>query len=123
MKYRCLIRNIEVAATPEERVRQALLNFMVHELGYPKSLFVVERCLTAFGGPERRLDILFFNGYEPYLLIECKKDKIDDKAKAQLIGYNHYIKAKQLALACWGQVARFDGTGWLPFIEPYSSLK
>lgn len=123
MKYRCLIRNTEVAATPEERVRQALLNLMIHELGYPKSNFVVEKCLTAFGGPERRLDILFFRGSEPYLLIECKKEKIDEKAKLQVLGYNHYIKSKEVALASWGQIARFDGTSWIPFLEPYTSIK
>ena len=120
MKYRCLIRNAEVAATPEERVRQALLNLMIHELGYPKSNFVVERCLTAFGGPERRLDILFFKGSEPYLLIECKKEKIDDKAKAQVLGYNHYIKSKEVALASWGQIHRFNGINWVSYLETYS---
>lgn len=120
MKYRCLIRNIEVAATPEERVRQALLRLMVHELGYPKSGFVVERCLSAFGGPERRLDILFFRQDKPDLLIECKKDKIDDKAMAQVLGYNHYIGAKEVALAAWGQIYRFDGLLWLNHLDRYS---
>jgi len=123
MKYRCLIRNIEVAATPEERVRQALLNKMIHELKYPKQNFIVEKCLSAFGGPERRLDILFFRQGMPYLLIECKKDKIDEKAKAQALGYNHYIQSSQVALAAWGQIYRFDGFNWLNFLEPYSSIK
>lgn len=123
MKYVCLIRNIEVAATPEERVRQALLKLMIEELGYPKSNFVVERCLTSFGGPERRLDILFFKGHEPYLLIECKKDKIDNKAKAQVLGYNHFIQSKEIALACYGQIERFDGNKWHTYLTPYSSIK
>lgn len=121
MKYRCLIRNIEVAATPEERVRQALLNLMIHELGYPKSNFVVERCLSAYGGPERRLDILFFRGSEPQLLIECKKEKIDEKARAQVLGYNHYIGSKEIVLAAWGQIQRFDGSNWVNFLAPYSA--
>lgn len=102
--FRCLIRQIEVPETPEERVRQALLALMIKNLSYPKEGFQVERCLSQYGGNAHRLDILFYRKGEPYLLIECKKDKISEKAKAQVAGYNFWVKAPLVAVAAWGDI-------------------
>ena len=39
------IREMWVAATPEEEVRQRLIALMIHSLGFPRGLLAVERSL------------------------------------------------------------------------------
>lgn len=111
----CLIRKKEVPATPEEKVRQACLNWMVQTLGYPKGGIVVEKNLAQipslihrnipFSGPflepflGRRLDILVTSQGDPLLVIECKALKIDDQALHQLLGYHHWLGTPFAALA------------------------
>lgn len=124
MKYRCLIRKKEVPATPEEKVRQALLALMIDKLGYPASGFIVERCLSSFGGPQRRLDILFYERGIPLVLIECKRDKINEEAKLQALGYNHFVKAKTVIIAAWGEIERLvisdKGLKWVSDFPQYT---
>jgi hypothetical protein len=106
------VRRCWVAATPEESIRQKVLKKMIHALGFPKELIVVEKELKELPHlpvcdlPQRRIDILCYgkeihseHSLYPLLLIECKKDRIDEKAIDQLIGYNTHVKAYFLALA------------------------
>lgn len=106
------VREIWVAALPEERVRQKLLQKMLLHLGFPKAHLAVEKelkelphlsALTQF--PERRIDILAFapgihSSFPlfPLLLIECKEGAIGQGALDQLLGYNHYVEAPFLAV-------------------------
>lgn len=105
------IRRSWVAATPEEGIRQRILRKMVYALGFPKELIVIEKelkelpHLTAAPLPQRRIDILCYgkgihsmHPLYPLLLIECKKDALDEKAAEQLIGYNAHVKAYFIAL-------------------------
>lgn len=107
------LRGCFVAATPEEHVRQRILKKLTGELNFPRELIVVEKELkelphfsaTSFL-PQRRVDILCYGKnihsehlLYPLLLIECKKDAIDNKAVAQLTGYNTHVKACFIALA------------------------
>jgi hypothetical protein len=106
------VRGIWVAATPEEQVRQHLLNRMIHALHYPKQLIAVEKELKELPHlsssylPLRRIDVLCYGKdihpafpLYPLLLIECKKEAIDAKAIDQLTGYNSHVKAYFIALA------------------------
>lgn len=103
------VRNIYVAATPEEHVRQGVLQKMVDALGYPKALIAIEKELKELphlahtAPPHRRIDVLCYGKKEhalyPLLLIECKAHAIDTAAKEQLIGYNHSVGAYFIALA------------------------
>lgn len=91
---KCLIRKKEVADTPEERVRQTLLQALVNELGFPKGLLSVER-----GIGTRRTDIVCYTreGF-PLLLIECKAGPLNETALQQALGYNETLKAPFLAI-------------------------
>lgn len=124
--FQCLIRKIEVPATPEERVRQALLALMIKKMGYPPENFQVERCLSQYGGNQHRLDILFYSKGDPFLLIECKKDKVTEKAKQQVAGYNYWVKAPLIAVATWGDVETGILTGtsyeWKKGLIPYRDI-
>ena len=83
------VRRREVADTPEERVRQALLHQMLQVLAFPRGLISVE---TLLEGTQRRADILVHrvegDALRPLLLVECKAEKCDEAALAQAVGYN-----------------------------------
>jgi hypothetical protein len=138
------LRRVWVAATPEEVVRQALLQQMVKQLGYPKELLVVEREISQLPHlvgqklPERRLDILCF-GREihpqyplyPLLLIECKSDNLCMDAEEQLLGYNSFVGAYFIAMAAKDQVLfgyrtkqekKGAGFTFLPYLPPHAQL-
>ena len=66
------IRKKFVRLTPEEWVRQHFIHYMVHRLGIPASLIVVEAALK-YNNMIKRFDILAYrpNG-KPCLVVECK---------------------------------------------------
>lgn len=103
------IRGIWVKATPEEVVRQSVLRKMTGELGYPRELLAVEKELKelsqegALPCPQRRIDILCFTktlegDLRPLIVIECKDERLSQKAIDQVIGYNYFIKAPYLSV-------------------------
>jgi hypothetical protein len=117
------IRKKWVLATPEEKVRQMLLQQMILELSYPRELLTIEKSLSEMphlkgGGsssaPLRRTDVLCFakgihpeHSLYPLLLIECKEcASLTEEAKQQVIGYNYFIKA------CFVAVAYPKGIQW-----------
>ncbi len=74
-----LIRQKEVPDTPEERVRQATIRFLMGEVKVPKNLIAVEFALsTVEPSTDDRVDILVqdFKSFDdlkhPWLLVECK---------------------------------------------------
>lgn len=114
-KIYCLIRNLWVAALPEEIIRQKILSYMVHDLSYPSSTIVLEMPLKQMPHlcntnltriPNRRADIVCFAknihpqfALYPLLLIECKAVPINTKVMNQVIGYNHHLRACYIAVA------------------------
>lgn len=123
------IRALWVKKTPEESVRQKLIEKMVSDLGYPKGLLAVEKDLET----GRRFDLLCYakakEGLRPLLLVECKADKIDDSAARQAWGYNSLIGAPFLCLVGGREIR----TLWLdpkaegkmasvPFLPPFAEL-
>ncbi|PJD95824.1 MAG: hypothetical protein CK425_07600 [Parachlamydia sp.] len=139
----CMVRKEWVAALPEEYVRQALLNKMIHELGFPQELIGVEQGLKQMphlglsGGriPERRADIICFgkkihpqHSIYPLLIVECKAVKLSAKTIHQVVGYNHHVKAYYVALANQAQLQLgwYDSTKqdytFIPFLPSYQEL-
>ena len=107
-EFFCPFRKKHVALTPEEQVRQSLLQEMVHLQGFPKEAIVIEKSLhqmphLAFQDlslPARRADIVCFAkdihpkySLYPLLLVECKAVKLNSAGIRQVVGYNHYLKA------------------------------
>lgn len=97
------IRKKWVEATPEEIVRQKILNHLIG-LGYPPHTIVVEKGLPE-GAPRRRLDILCLESktLRPLLLIECKSIPLQEKMLAQIAGYNSFVGAPLICLANEGE--------------------
>jgi hypothetical protein len=119
------IRAQFVRATPEEKIRQQVIQKMIGELGYPKGLIAIEKDLDT---SSRRFDILCYvkkdSELRPLLLIECKADKIDEEAEAQAFGYNQSMRAPFIALASkegiktlWREQGRIASVPFLPRYE------
>jgi hypothetical protein len=111
------VRQCWVRATPEERVRQRWLQWMIHGLFYPKGLLVVEKKIEELPhlfspvGLGRRLDILCYGkgihpSYPlyPLLLVECKSEPLTEAAVDQVIGYNYHVRAYFVAVANHAEV-------------------
>ncbi|MDN3508405.1 MAG: type I restriction enzyme HsdR N-terminal domain-containing protein [Simkaniaceae bacterium] len=100
-------RRIQVSPTPEEIVRQKLLQTLVDQ-GYPKHLIAVEKQV----GAGRRADIICYGNSSGtlsiLLMIECKAVPLTQDVIDQVTGYNHYIGAPFVAIANSETVR----TGW-----------
>lgn len=108
------IRKTFVLTLPEEIVRQQLLQKMINQWGYPKSLLAVEKDLCnlphlihkAFPSQKRRADIICFAkninpnfSIYPLLMIECKACKLTKKTIDQVLGYNHFVESYFVSIA------------------------
>ncbi|MDR2539566.1 MAG: type I restriction enzyme HsdR N-terminal domain-containing protein [Chlamydiales bacterium] len=103
------MRGVAIQATPEEKIRQKLLNLLIEELFFPKEYVVVEKALSELPHlqgkrvPKRRLDVLcYFPMHDqllPLLLIECKRSGGIKQALNQVSGYNYWVGAPFVAVA------------------------
>lgn len=70
------IRQKEVALTPEERVRQMMVHFLIHELHYPKSRIANEYTISV-GKLTRRCDtVVFDHQFNILMVLEYKAPNI-----------------------------------------------
>ncbi len=96
-----VIRKKYIVLTPEEWVRQHVVNFLINEKGYPKSLISVEKQLIINKLKKRTDVIVFSNTGAPHIIVECKAPsvKITQKTFDQIARYNLKINAKYLMLS------------------------
>jgi len=101
---RCLVRQKEVLAKPEEIVRQLWIHQLLHRYKYPLSRLQVEYPITFGRDTSKRADIVIFDADRPtvpYVIIEVKQATAKG-GKEQLKSYTHATGAP---LALWS-----DGT-------------
>jgi Type I restriction enzyme R protein N terminus (HSDR_N) len=94
------IRRKNVFLTPEEWVRQHVLNWLMVALQYPKSLIRSESGLNQ-PNSLKRTDIVVYNrNAAPFLLVECKAPNIllSDQTLEQANRYNKFLKAQFLLI-------------------------
>ncbi|MDB5281991.1 MAG: restriction endonuclease subunit [Bacteroidota bacterium] len=87
-----------VVLTPEEWVRQHILQYMVHDLNYPLSHIAVERGIE-LNGLQKRFDIVVFaTSGKPIMIIECKapEEPLNEKVFEQIARYNLSLKVDYL---------------------------
>lgn len=138
----CLIRKEPVAPLPEERVRQRLLQYMISELGFPAPLITVEQPIRLIPGldvsysrrvPDRRADIVCFaknkdQALVPLLLVECKAVPLTSKVINQVLGYNHFVRSRFIALVNQDEIRmgwydeKKGGYEFIDFLPSYASL-
>lgn len=92
------VRRRWVALTPEEWVRQHVLNYLVHELGCPASLISVEHTI-ALNRLAKRADLVVHDrAAKPVLLVECKAPHVpmDQRVLEQVARYNLVFRVPYL---------------------------
>lgn len=94
------IRKKYVVLTPEEWVRQHVIDYLIKQLGYPKSLIRVEFSLV-YNQLSKRSDVVVFNrNAQPWMVVECKAPdiKLDDQTARQISVYNLTLNASYLVV-------------------------
>lgn len=78
-----------IRLTPEEWVRQNMLQYLVKVLHYPASLIAVEKEIS-LGELRKRFDILIYHDTRPWMIIECKEMNVplSEAALKQVLNYN-----------------------------------
>ena len=94
------IRKKWLVLTPEEWVRQHLLNYLVNEKKIPASNISVEKELI-LNDLKKRYDIVVYKNLQPYLIVECKAPyvELDTKVVEQALRYNLIVKAELLMIS------------------------
>ena len=129
------IRKKDVPDTPEERVRQATVQFLLDEVKVPAHLITVEFGLCAVDPKtDDRVDIVVNNFREgapldrPWLLVECKApgEYTWESLQVQLNRYLKILRPKFVMLAL-GDAVRYFGldsiTGRFKKIEALPEFK
>lgn len=94
------IRKKYLVLTPEEKVRQGMITYLVEQLGYSKGLIKSEGGLK-YNQLQKRTDIVVHNrDGNPYILVECKAEDvaINQAVVEQASRYNLLIKAPFLCV-------------------------
>jgi hypothetical protein len=88
-----------VRLTPEEWVRQNMLQYLVQVKQYPASLIAVEKEIMV-GELKKRFDILVYRNDQPWMMIECKEMNvpIDESVLRQILTYNSRLKVNFLVI-------------------------
>lgn len=92
------MRRRYVPLTPEEWVRQNLLQCLVQDRGCPAGLIAVERVLDFHGKPFRADVVVHDRQGRPLLLAECKEPgvRVDAATFEQTANYNRVLRAPYL---------------------------
>jgi hypothetical protein len=83
------LRKLWIRLTPEEWVRQNMLQYLVQEKKYPASLIAIEKEI-ALGELRKRFDILVYKASKPWMVIECKEMSVplNSSVIKQVLNYN-----------------------------------
>lgn len=95
------IRKKWLVLTPEEWVRQNILQFLLINKKYPASLIAVEKEIK-LGELKKRCDIVVYTRTsEPWMIIECKEMKVQLSQKTidQILRYHITLPAKFLVIS------------------------
>lgn len=95
------VRKKWIALTPEEWVRQHLINFLITFKNYPLSLISVEKEIS-LNDTKKRYDVVVYNNQlKPILLVECKSPdvKITEATLEQTLRYNLILGVKFLLVS------------------------
>lgn len=89
------VRKKQVADTPEERVRQAVIKMLTTQLGVPAALMAVEKAIRVQDEVRRPDIVVHDRGGRPWMVIECKAPDIaiSQQTLDQAANYNRILKA------------------------------
>jgi hypothetical protein len=92
------LRKKDIPLTPEEWVRQNILQFLIEERGFPKSLISVEAGLKVNLFLRRYDALIYSREGQPLMLIECKATSVavNQGTFDQITIYNRSFKCPYL---------------------------
>lgn len=96
----CAIRRRFLISTPEELVRQLMVQHLLQKGNYAKGLINLEKGITV-NGLMRRFDLVIYDSAgQASMLIECKAPtvKLEQKTFDQVAAYNLEVKAPYLVI-------------------------
>jgi hypothetical protein len=94
------IRKKWLVLTPEEWVRQNIIQFLIIKMQYPASLIAIEKEIK-LGELRKRCDVVIYDRQsEPWMIIECKEMNVplSEKTLAQILRYHIALPAKYLII-------------------------
>lgn len=97
---RCLIRNKDLVCTPEEWVRQHVVNHLIQNEKIGKGRIACEFEFK-YNGRSKRADIVVFSSEGiPEMIVECKATDVSLSYDTffQIAQYNHELNVKDLIL-------------------------
>lgn len=99
------IRRKWLKLTPEEKVRQFFIKYLVERKHYPLANIAVEMGIT-INGLKRRADIVVYKSGQPYVVIECKAEhiRLGQETVEQVANYNHSLNVNYLVVTNGKQV-------------------
>ena len=122
------LRKSWVSLTPEEHVRQLLIQHLIQEMHYPPALMAVEKALS-FGHTRLRFDLLVYQRqqFQPWMLIECKAptEEITESVLQQLLRYHSKLPECRFWLLSNGrqnfcaELSEDGGVNWLNSLPAY----
>jgi hypothetical protein len=116
------IRKKYLVCTPEEEVRQYLLNYLIEICNYPKAAINIEKLIN-LGSKKMRYDVMVFVNNEPWLLAECKQPQIELNKDVfyQSLAYQYPLKAKYILLTNGNKTICFDTLNslWIAELPAY----
>lgn len=92
-------RKTWVTLTPEEWVRQNLLQYLIQVMKYPRALIAVEREIS-LGDTKKRFDIVIFKDSKPWMIVECKDKNVSlsEAVVTQILNYNITLQVQYLVI-------------------------
>jgi len=89
------VRRKDVADTPEERVRQAVIRMLSEGRGIPTALMAVEKAIRVQGEVRRPDVVVHDRGGKPWMVIECKAPdvRLSQQTLDQAANYNRVLGA------------------------------
>lgn len=105
------VRKLWVRLTPEEWVRQNMIQFFLQELKYPASLYSIEKEIK-LGSLRKRCDIIIYKDSLPWMIIECKEPNvpINQSTLQQILRYHLALPVPYLCLSNGTEVYLFEKT-------------
>lgn len=95
----CPLRKKWLVLTPEEWVRQHVIQYLTQTKKYNLSSIKAEHPVK-INGLNQRIDLLVYSKTEPLILVECKKPDVEitQETLNQAMRYNQIVKAKYIYL-------------------------
>lgn len=121
------IRRKRVALTPEEGVRQSIIEYFLHTLHVPPIAIAVEKKVN-YNGLTRRYDLVIVHQDRYIAVVECKAPTVDicDNTLLQASVYNSILHAPYIILSNGHKNMIFEknGTTYSPCkqLPPYTEM-